>query len=111
MNLTQTDSADVERALASMSRDLLADLVIDLVRRGAGEDIDGAELLAALASAAEPIRVVRKSIAAPERTYYLATIRPVKGGRVGPPRVVEVSMNGCILRNASDAAHADKGLR
>lgn len=57
--LTQTDSIGLNRYLMSYSKAALADLVIDLVRRGGGEALDGRTLAVAIAEAAAPVMLAR----------------------------------------------------
>lgn len=57
--MTQTDHIMVKVAFDSLSKNALADLTLDLLRRCAGNEIDGADAVQALREAFEPIRVVR----------------------------------------------------
>lgn len=58
--ITQVESREACSFLDGFSKAALADLVVDLVRRNAGnEDLDGAELVAAIVAEAEPVMVAR----------------------------------------------------
>ena len=58
--ITQVDSHEAWSFLSGFSKAALADIVVDLVRRNAGsEDLDGAELVAAITADAEPVMIAR----------------------------------------------------
>lgn len=57
---TQVESREACSFLDGFSKAALADLVVDLVRRNAGdEDLDGAALVAAITAEAEPVMILR----------------------------------------------------
>jgi hypothetical protein len=60
MGVTQSSDPAVLEWFANVNKAFLADLVIDLVRIGAGDEcLDGMDLVRALKEADEPIREVR----------------------------------------------------
>lgn len=82
--LTQTNSMAVADLLEGMSKAALADLVIDLVRRGVGDEVDGRLLFEAIAEAAEPILRVREDKPAPADMEAWARWRRRLARRAGP---------------------------
>lgn len=62
--ITQTDSAEVRAVLLACSKTALADLCIDLMRRCAGEGLEGRELAAELRLALDPILLARGELRA-----------------------------------------------